>query len=378
MIITDYTEETQTYWRTESGNTAILPSVNNFKIIQDDNNKAILHLTWDALDIPNFSHYQIRCSKEWKLDEIDKHSKVIDNIKTTSIDFYLTDYRNGIADVTFWIAAYDLEKNRSQTPTMIKGIFKLFPDPVNNLKVEQDIEIKDEINISWSYDNVDNNSLERFLITIKEEDCPVENTYVSKEDRSYMYYANHNGLLEVTVAPQNKDGAILQKPIKNFYMINLNPEPVKSLNAEKDEYGLIHITYEDPIENHISDNKFNFEIIITKEDNIVHNLKATKNNDNQNLKDAFLNNDNTSLDSVVLLSEKSNHQGTVIYQEVQKALEKVIALPEDGVYRIDVIAHKHGWYVDKNGVKKTYNYTSDKSSIFIVVSPEDSFLLSRG
>lgn len=94
----------------KSGNTAILPSVNNFRIIQDDNNKAILHLTWDALDIPNFSHYQIRYSKEWKLDEIDKHSKVIDNIKTTSIDFYLTDYRNGIADVTFWIAAYDLEK----------------------------------------------------------------------------------------------------------------------------------------------------------------------------------------------------------------------------------------------------------------------------
>ena len=47
----------------------------------------------------------------------------------------------------------------------------------------------------------------------------------------------------------------------------------------KDEYGLVHITYEDPIENHISDNEFNFEIIITKEDNIVHNLKATKNND---------------------------------------------------------------------------------------------------
>lgn len=41
MIITDYTEETQTHWRTESGNTAILPSVNNFRIIQDDNNKAI-------------------------------------------------------------------------------------------------------------------------------------------------------------------------------------------------------------------------------------------------------------------------------------------------------------------------------------------------
>lgn len=128
----------------------------------------------------------------------------------------------------------------------MKGIFKLSPDPVNNLKVEQDIEIKDKINISWNYDNVNNNSLERFLITIKEEDCPVENTYVSKEDRSYnMYYANHNGLLEVTVAPQNKDGAILQKPIKNLYMINLNPEPVKSLNVEKDEYGLVHITYED-------------------------------------------------------------------------------------------------------------------------------------
>ena len=50
--------------------------------------------------------------------------------------------------------------------------------------------------------------------------------------------------------------------------------------------------------------------------------------------------------------KKSNHQGTVIYQEVQKALEKVIALPEDGVYRIDVIAHKHGWYVDKKWSKK--------------------------
>lgn len=81
-----------------------------------------------------------------------------------------------------------------------------------------------------------------------------------------------------------------------------------------------------------------------------------------------MNNDNTSLDSVVLLNERSNHQGTVIYQEVQKALEKVIALPEDGVYRIDVIAHKHGWYVNKNGVKKTYNYISDKSSILFTYS----------
>ena len=51
------------------------------------------------------------------------------------------------------------------------------------------------------------------------------------------------------------------------------------VNVEKDEYGLVHITYEDPIENHISDNKFDFEIIIRKEDNIVHNLKATKNNE---------------------------------------------------------------------------------------------------
>lgn len=359
--ITDYTEETQKYWREESGDTAILPSVTNFKIEQDQNNKAILHLSWDSINIDNFSHYQIRCSNKWKIDKTDKHTKVIDNIKTTSIDFYLTDYLKGVADITFWIAGYDLLKNRSKTLTAAKGIYYLAPSSISDLKVTQDNEIRDKINISWKYE--ENANLDRFLISFTEENCKTNKFYVDSSLREYSFYVDHNGLLEVTITPQNKDGAIAQNPIKNLYMVNLNPEPVKDLNVSKDEYGLVHIKFEDPLENHISDNDFEFEILVTKEDVPVHNLKVTEDNtDVQNLKDGFLNDKNTLLDSTVLLEEKSNYQGVVIYHEVQKTLEKTLTLPEEGSYIIDVIVHKHGWYVNKDGVRKDYLYKSKKIS----------------
>ena len=319
-------------------------------------------MSWNAVDIDNFSHYQLRCSKEWKIDKTDKHTKVIDNIKTTSIDFYLTDYLNGVADVTFWIVAYDLLKNRSKELTSITGIYYLNPDNISNLKVMQDEEINDKINISWEYNNTDNN-LDRFLISFKEEDCKENRLYVDSSLREYSFYVDHNGLLEVTVTPQNRDGAIAQNPIKNLYMVNLNPEPVKNLNVLKDEYGLVHINFEDSLENHISDNDFEFEIIVTKEDIPSHDLKLIEDNvDIQNLKDGFLNDKNTLLDSTVLLKEKSNHQGIVIYHEVQKTLEKTLTLPEEGSYIIDVVVHKHGWYVNKDGVRKDYLYKSKKVS----------------
>ena len=63
----DYSDTIQNYWRNQSGNTAILPNITSFKAVPDEEDKTLIHLTWMQL-LLKLSHYEIRCSKDWKLD----------------------------------------------------------------------------------------------------------------------------------------------------------------------------------------------------------------------------------------------------------------------------------------------------------------------
>ena len=56
----DYSDTIQNYWRNQSGNTAILPNITSFKAVPDEEDKTLIHLTWDAATFENFSHYEIR------------------------------------------------------------------------------------------------------------------------------------------------------------------------------------------------------------------------------------------------------------------------------------------------------------------------------
>lgn len=44
----DYSDTIQNYWRNQSGNTAILPNITSFKAVPDEEDKTLIHLTWDA------------------------------------------------------------------------------------------------------------------------------------------------------------------------------------------------------------------------------------------------------------------------------------------------------------------------------------------
>lgn len=364
MLITDYTDKTQEYWRNESGNTAILPDITNPEIIQDETDPSILHLTWDNLNVPDFSHYQIRISKEWKPDTTDKHCKIYDYIRTNSIDIKLTNYFNGIVDIRIWIAGYDLLKNRSKNPVLFQGIYHISPGQVTNLVVKQDLTFRNNILISWDYEgNLD--LIDKFIVTIEEEDCPPYITSTKYKDFNH-YWARHNGLLKVTVAPQYQSGSIVNFPIKNLYQIDLTPKPVEELKAKKNEFGFTVITWKDE-QVHQSGSDLVYEVLINKEDKVIDNLKIEE--QTNGIQTGFVNDKNTVLGPSIALDDRPYHHAYEVYRNVTKQLTSKLLLPE-GEYKIIVTPHLHDFYVSKDGKRIDYD-CKGKSSIIIFRSENE-------
>ena len=370
MQITDYTDETQKYWREESGNTAILPDITNPRIVQDEENPSILHLTWDNLDIPNFSHYQVRCSHTWNLDYTDKHTKVIDKIKTNNLDFKLLNYTHKKNNIRFWIVAYDLLNNRSKNPVKCEGIYEINVEPVQDLIVKQDKIFRNNILISWQYDNK-NKNIERFVITIKEEDCPVYQTSIGSNLREFNdYWARHNSLLTVTVAPQYSNGTIEENPLKNIFFVDLKPKKIENIKAFKDEFGITNISWTDNNYVHQFESEVDYELVIVKEDKMNTDIKLSKEQQEENnYQNGYLENQDTVLNRVIAFYDNSSVQGYEVCRKMKKELTERLSLSE-GNYIIQLTPHLHDFYINKDGKRIDYIYKGNTSSICYQVKKE--------
>lgn len=354
----DYSDTIQNYWRNQSGNTAILPNITSFKAVPDEEDKTLIHLTWDAATFENFSHYEIRCSKDWKLDarlgNIPNNQVVTDDLTENYLDYKIYNEEDGWAkDISFWIAAYDTRMNRSKEPVNVKLTYCIEPDKVPIVLLEQDKSNKRLIHITWQ--PIQSSVLDRYVLMIQEEDRKPIFLYTNKDTTNFDYYVSHSCILQVAVSAQLQSGARIKRPEKAVYNISVAPNMIESLNLSVVNMGLT-MTWEEPLNDNNSDLEYHY--VITKFNLTKEQFKTVFNN-NTELIDVYASineEEKQNLNSSVLYSLAQNQGYEVIRELTTKELKASVDLNGEGLYKIQVFPHRHVWYINKDNkrVNKIY------------------------
>lgn len=369
----DYSDTVQNYWRNQSSNTAILPNVTNFKAVPDEEDKTLIHLTWDAATFENFSHYEIRCSKDWKLDErlenISNNQVITDDLTENHLDYRIYNEDDGWAkDISFWIAAYDTRMNRSKEPVNVKLTYKVEPNKVPIVLLEQDKSNKRLIHITWQ--PIQSSVLDRYVLMIQEEDRKPIFLYTNKDTTNFDYYVSHSGILQVAVSAQLQSGARIKRPEKAVYNVSVAPNRIESLNLSVVNMGLT-MTWKEPLNDDNSDLEYHY--VITKFNLTKEQFKTIFQTSDNNTEFvdiyASINEEDIkqNLNSSVLYSLAQNQGYEVIRELTTKELKASVDLNGEGLYKIQVFPHRHVWYINKDNkrVNKIYEGPSVIQYVYV-------------
>lgn len=369
----DYSNTIQNYWRNQSGNTAILPNITSFKAVPDEEDKTLIHLTWDAATFENFSHYEIRCSKDWKLDarlgNISNNQVVTDDLTENYLDYRIYNEDDGWAkDISFWIAAYDTRMNRSKDPVNVKLTYCIEPDKVPIVLIEQDKSNKRLVHITWQ--PIQSSVLDRYVIMVQEEDRKPVFLYVNKDITNFDYYVSHSGILQVAVSAQLESGARIRRPEKAVYNISIAPNRIESLNLSVANMGLT-ITWEEPLND--DNGNLEYHYVVTKFNLTQEQFKtvAQTSDNNTELINIYASVDGETeqqeLDSSVLYSLAQNQGYEVIRELNTKTLKASVDLSGEGLYKVQVFPHRHVWYINKDNkrINKIYEGPSVIQYVYV-------------
>lgn len=364
--IYDYSNSVQDYWRNKSGNTAILPNITNFRATIDEEDKSLIHLTWDAINIPNFSHYEIRCSKDWQLDSrlgnIPNNKIITDNLTDNRLDYRVYNLSNGwVKDVTFWIAAYDTKMNRSISPVSIKLTYNAEPEKVSLILLEQDNSNKKLIHISWN--PIENSQLDRYVIVVQEENTKPVFLYSNKSTTNLDYYVSHSGIMQVSVSAQLSSGVRIQNPEKALYNVSIAPNPIENLTMSVNNNSLL-LTWEEPLNDNNTDVEYHY--VVTKFNISDETFKVIINdNMNSNIY-TQLNNDYIVIDKGIIQTLAHN-QGYEISRDFTKSLNTSIELNGKGLYKLQMFVHRHTFFNNTSNYRINEVYESPSIIKYIYV-----------